>query len=455
MAILGISQTEDYAANRFTNIRRSVFYFYPNGATTLTGLLSLMGEEDTNDPKFSHWESRLPEQRNITATQGSSKGPFKTSGDADAGDPLTVVNGTTYILVVAVDAAAEARFRPGHVIQIQVDLTSGTGTVTGVVTVVDTANQKITFRANKGTAAVKNGATNENVGKEVLVIGSAFAQGREAVNDDIHEEPTNIENFTQIFRTPWLMTGSALKTGAKYDKSGPYKDKAKQASVNHMLEMEKAFLFGTKNLHYSAATKVTTTGAGLPTYTTGGILHFLELWEAGATYGNSAATADTDDNKRIIENTGGSINFKTYSDYLERCFRVTNNTVNEKLVLCGSGFLNVINQMYEGRTALTSGLPLKDTFGMDVVKHVTPFGTVYYKSHPLFSQNSAMRNQALFLDVHNLKYRFLQGRDTELLKNRQPNDADYRKDEYLTECGLELRFPESFMYLKNINSFTP
>ena len=49
----------------------------------------------------------------------------------------------------------------------------------------------------------------------------------------------------------------------------------------------------------------------------------------------------------------------------------------------------------------------------------------------------------------------MQGRDTELLKNRQNNDEDLRKDEWLTEAGLELRFPESHMYLQNVTSYVP
>jgi hypothetical protein len=98
---------------------------------------------------------------------------------------------------------------------------------------------------------------------------------------------------------------------------------------------------------------------------------------------------------------------------------------------------------------------MEDTYGMNVVQHLTPFGTIYYKTHPLFSQNATLRYNALFVDVQNLKYRYLSGRDTELLTKRQPNDADYRKDEWLTECGLELRFPESHMYLQNVRDYAP
>jgi hypothetical protein len=47
----------------------------------------------------------------------------------------------------------------------------------------------------------------------------------------------------------------------------------------------------------------------------------------------------------------------------------------------------------------------------------------------------------------------MNGRDTELLTQRQPNNADYREDEWLSESGLELEFPESNMYLQNVLDF--
>ena len=247
-----------------------------------------------------------------------------------------------------------------------------------------------------------------------------------------------------------MITGSALKTSVKYDETGAYKDQAKEAAINHMRELEFAFIFGRKT-----KTIVDPSGTNLPTYTTGGILNQIELWEAGTLYEVAASTADTDDNKRIITNSSGVITEKLYDNYLERLFRVTNNKANEKLCLCGSGFLNTLNRMYKSKTTLNSDLPLTASYGMKVVSHVTPFGTVYYKTHPLFTMNAAMRYNGLFIDVGNLRYRYLDGRDTELLTNRQPNDADYRKDEWLTECGLETRYPESNLYLQNILDFTP
>jgi hypothetical protein len=445
MSILGILSTESFSAERFTNVRQKVFYFYPNGAAPLTGLLSLMKEEETNDPEFSGYEKRMSEQRTTTVTQGGALGPFKTAADGALADPFTWTADTSYTVYVTTNEI----FRTGHQVKIPVT-TGGTATtdLLGIVTEQPsvTGAGKIKVRALNTVADVDNGAGSENTAKEVWVVGSAYPQGSQSNNEEIYNLPVNVGNYTQIFKTPFLMTGTACKVPAKYDVTGPYKDKAKEHSVNHMIEMEKAFLFGKKHKYVAN---------GLPTYTTNGILEYLKLWEAGATYGNSAATLDADDNKRIITNSGGTMNKKLYAKYMERLFRVTNNQSNEKLCLCGSGFLSVIAQMFENTVGFTARPGEKVTFGMDIVTHVTPFGTIHYKTHPLFTQNPTLRHNALFLDVPNLCYRPMSGRDTELLKMRQPNDADYRKDEWLTEAGFELRFPESHMYMQNVQDFVP
>jgi hypothetical protein len=448
MPILGLVHTESVANQRFTNIRRQVFYFYPNGAFPLAGLLSMIKTDPTNDAKFSWWEKRLLEQRSTTVS--TANGPFQDENGGNIASPFNMVVGTVYRIKVA----STDLFRVGHVFRCKVDITGGTGDAKGIITSL-AATPYITFRALTALTAVLNG-NNENNAKEVLVIGSAYAQGRTLSGiGETYNLPVNIENYTQIFRTKFTFTGSSLDTSLKFDKTGPYKDKAKEHSVNHMIEMEQAILEGERGLHHVVEAINPDTGAGLPTYTSGGILWFLKLWEDGSTYGNTAATLDTDDNKRIITNSGGSLNEKTYDKYLERVFRVTNSTSNEKLCVCGSGFLQTVNQMYRSKSTLNASLPLDDTYGMNVVAHETPFGTIYYKTHPLFSQNAVKRYNALFVDMGNLRWRVLGQRDTKLLKNLQPNDADYRMDEWRGEGGLELRFPESFMYLQNVQDYTP
>jgi len=458
MPILGLTSAESFSSDRFKNIRRSVFYFYPNGAAPLVGLISLLKEEVTNDPEYKWFEKRLAEQRTITAVvsttvcfyaTGITVAAGKVTAATVASADITFTADTQYVVKTA--ASPENVFRIGHLIRMVLTNTSGApeeviGRVNAINTNTDSPANVLGFIATRTVGTAIDYDLTTNTGKEVLVIGSAFAEGGLDISSGIYNQPVNPYNYTQIFRAPFSITGTALKTSLKYDETGAYKDQAKDASVSHMIEKEKNYFFGERNLFSSGGTIVRTMG---------GILWYLRLWESGSFYGNTAATSDSDDNKRIITNAAGSLSDKTYNTYLERLFRVTNNRSNEKLCLCGSGFLSVINQMYMSRACLTADLPMTDTYGMDVVKHKTPFGTIYYKTHPLMSQNAILRNNAFFLDIQNFVYRYLDGRDDALLKNRQANDADFRKDEWLGETGLEIRFPESHMYLQNVQEYIP
>jgi hypothetical protein len=266
--------------------------------------------------------------------------------------------------------------------------------------------------------------------------------------------PVKHTNHTQIFRNAFSFTRTALKHPTDFDSSGVYKEKAKDNAIDHMVEMEKAFLWGVKGVQ-----TVVVDGESLPERTTGGIRHFLEQWEAAnSTYrggaGAAAVTLNTDDNKRIINFSTGSVSWKEFNDFLERAFRTTNNRAFEKLILCGNGMLAAINTALENRAVTNKNFRSETVYGMNVTTWVTPFGTVHFKTHPLFNRSAAWRFDGLLLDVQNLRYRALNDSDTTLLKNRQANGQDRRKDEWLTEAGLEVRFPESHMWFENLQNIT-
>ena len=49
-----------------------------------------------------------------------------------------------------------------------------------------------------------------------------------------------------------------------------------------------------------------------------------------------------------------------------------------------------------------------------------------------------MTEEMVILDMGELKFRYLQGRDTQLIGDVQANDFDGVKHMYMTECGLEM-----------------
>jgi hypothetical protein len=457
MPILGLMTAEQISSYRPKNVRRSVFYMYPNGSAPLIGLLTLMKDSVTNDPEFKWWEKRMVEQR-TTMAYISTTVSFYSAVDSTfatwttATGNFTMSQGTQYGVKVA--AGGTAQFRVNQIIRfLVIDTGAASNEAQGRITYVDAASDRLAFVCTKApTVDVDYDAA--TTGREILAIGTAQAEGAQSVSStaqlstmEVYNAPIQMANFTQIFTSNWQITGTAGKTAVWYDTRGVDPDQAKEAAVNNSRYMEYSYIFGEKYENAVSATNVTRY--------TGGILYWLRLWEAGSTYGNTAATADTDDTKRIITNAGGTLSRKTYNKYLERVFRFNRNKQNELLCLCGNGFLNTMAEMYANVKTFTVMMPDKQTFGMTVTAHVTPFGTVYYKTHPLFNLNSTLMYNGLFVDIPCLEYHSLNGRDTTLRKNLQPNNADFVEDGWLTEAGLEVRSPESHLYLQNVQETEP
>jgi hypothetical protein len=457
MPILGLMTAEQVSSYRPKNVRRSVFYMYPNGTAPLVGLLTLMKEEVTNDPEFKWWEKRMVEQR-TTMAYISTTVSFYSAVSSDyltwttASGNFTMTQGSLFGVKVA--SGGTAQFRVGQIIKfLVIDTAAASNEAQGILLYVDAANDRLAFKATKApTADVDYDAS--TTGREILAIGTAQAEGAQSVSStatlstmEVYNAPIGVTNYTQIYTSNWQITGTAGKAAVWFDTRGVDPDLAKEAAVNNSRYMEYSFIFGEKYENAVSATNVTRY--------TGGILYWLRLWEAGSTYGNTAATADTDDTKRIITNSTGTISRKTYNKYLERVFRFNRNKQNELLCLCGNGFLNTLAEMYGGAKTFTVMMPDKQTFGMTVTAHQTPFGTVYYKTHPLFNLNSTLMYNGLFIDIPCIKYRNLAGRDTTLRKNLQPNNADYVEDGWLTEAGLEVNSPESHLYLQNVTEWSP
>jgi hypothetical protein len=95
------------------------------------------------------------------------------------------------------------------------------------------------------------------------------------------------------------------------------------------------------------------------------------------------------------------------------------------------------------------------TYGMDVTQYTSPFGSLNLVYHRLL-EGTKYGGYIILVDMDQVAYRYLanddQNRDTKVLTNRQPNDQDGRKDEYLTEFGLEVRQQRTHAVLSGITS---
>jgi len=460
-AILGLVSGKTFVDNSFhnRNNRRRIFHDYPVGQFPLTGLLSLMEDEETDSFEFGWWEKRFrTPTTTVAAAGGTLTLPFGNSSGANSAATIAQAAGTTYTVAVA----DSSEFLVRNQIWIQdVPLSNTTYTqVKGVITAVVTG--MITYFCVETTGTILNttnlitGGTKGPVGATVIVAGTVSQEGSSALTGRMIP-PTYGSNYTQIFRdTVGPFTRSALKQPATFDKTGLYRETAEDALRAHMTQIEYAFLFGTKRTD-NVVDPVT--GETTPRRMTGGVVYWLEQWEAANSVmrggaGAPALTLDAEDGKRIISagsaGTAGTMTWAHWNTYLERAFRCTNDKSFEKIFMCGSGFLQAVNAVLETRATLNKDFGVQKVYGMNVCTWETSFGTVHFKTHPLFSQNAYLRNSGLLLDIQNLKYRALNDSDTTLLCNRQARDYDGRKDEWITEAGLEVNLPESCMFIKNL-----
>ena len=463
-AILGLMTTEQLQAKYSLNARRRVFYQMPNGAAPLTGLLSLMDTEEIDKAQDFGWhEDRMLEHEYRTA-QANSAGPFTdTSGASGAvGTDLTAAGwtqaaGTT--IRVELVAVADIQVRD----QLQFRNIPGTSSslknFQGVVTAVWSAHNTIDVQLiEAATNALNTTAANAMT---IIMVGNAVAEADRS-KSGFNSWPIQPTNHTQIFRHAFDFSRTALKAGLNFDKSGPYKHKAKKNSLKHMKALEYAMLFGTKSINNTVTTDDSLDSTRR---TMGGIMWYLKQWELGNIANGGAfdyrpAGADvsgsawaTTDEKRIID-VNGTMTVEQFHAIIERPFRFISDTTSELLFLCGSGFLMAFQDMCKRESIAVVKLNTSETYGMHVTAWETIYGTIYFKSHPLFNQTATFRNSAFLLDIGNLAFRPLADSDTTLLKNRQNNDFDGRKDEWLTEAGLEVAFPESFMFFDRVTGIT-
>lgn len=413
-AFMGMRGTGDWVSNQMPeNWREVILRLFPNGSAPLTAIMSKMKSESTDSPIFHWWDKELPTQRaTITGVYTDVLSTPYTTGGA-LGDTLYVKFGT----------AAEAReFKLSDVVLLR-----------------DASDYTVDVNARVSAAPVENGASsyitvvlleadNNSTSHDLsdadtaMVIGTMNEEGTTAPTAKAYD-PTEYYNYTQIFRNSLDMTRTAMKT--KLRTGDAYAEAKRDCLELHSIEMEKAFLWGIRT---------TGTGtAGKPRRTTNGVIRQITT-NVSDYYSNSTYSGQT-----WLQ--GGELWLDTM---LEQVFRYGSS---EKMAFAGSGAVLGLNRLAKASGQITM-TPMTAAYGLKVMQWITPFGTMYLKTHPLFSYEATNRNSMLVFEPANLIYRYLD--DTKFKADIQANDVDGKKDEYLTEAGLELHFEKAFGWLNGV-----
>lgn len=375
-AIQGLRGTGQFTTDfRPTNYRELFTLLEPNGTAPLQALLAMAGSEATDDPKFNHFRDELP-ARALTVN-GAIASTSTGSIVVDASDAENFVVAGTILYNVA------------------------TGEVMRATANANTSTHTLTVERNIGGTSYQI-ADNANL----VVAGFADSEGGSAPTA-ISFDPTTDYNFTQIFKTAVQVTGTLqntyLRTGDKEQ------EQLTKALKLHMADIERAMFFGRR--HEANANSAS------PTRYTGGLVSNITNVTDGASYGANANVITEKEFDRLL---------------IEDIFAWGST---EKVAFCGARVISNLMEIGKNRWQPTQ---IDNAYGVSLSRYTTYAGDLLVYMHPMFRQVPGMEQEMVILDMNEVKYRYMQGRDTQLIRDIQAPDFDGVKHMYQTECGLEL-----------------
>lgn len=428
MAFLGMKGTGQFAADeRPENWRQGILREYPNGVAPLTAILSMMDSEPTDDYSFNWWTKTLPnETADVT-------GVYTDITLASA--YTTAARAKDSFLYVKMAEADVVKFKEGLAVHL-LDKSNTTKQAFGKTTqiVQDGADSYVAVKLIEAIAS--SGATGLDF---IRIIGTINAQGA-ARPKSMLNTPVKYSNFTQIFRDPLSLTRTAIQTKLRTVESR--REARREALEFHAIRMEKAF--------YDSVASESIGDNGQPETTTRGIIPFVRANapdNVDSYVRNSDVAADT------AWVTGGKA---WLNERLEILFRYGDTA---KLGICGSGALAGINNLAE-TFGTVNLVPRQVDYGLQVVEWVTPHGILYLMTSPLFTQDVTKRNSIMVVEPRKLVFRYIQ--DT-IFKSDVDYDnmtssdfgIDGSEEEFLTEAGLEVHFPNHMGYLEDVGVDKP
>ena len=231
-------------------------------------------------------------------------------------------------------------------------------------------------------------------------------------------------NYTQIFRDPIAFSGSQLAE-MKYT-GDDRKYQLKKLGQQHALDIEQTCWLGAAR-----------TGTAAEGRAMGGIKEFMST-----TNQTSLTVALTEAN---------------FEAWMFSIFRNTTNGGRNLFVFGGGKLMQSLNQI--GRTALQTVSGTDNPYGIRFTRWISAQGDVRLVRHWLMHRSPTtvvdytLERLAYAVNIDEVQYRPLKGRDTKLRMNIQENDRDGEKHEYLTEASLEFHLPKAHGTLTSTADF--
>jgi hypothetical protein len=293
-------------------------------------------------------------------------------------------------------------------------------TRTGEVFRVDAvASNNLTVTRNIAPTGVGTG-TAMNIADELMLVGTAQPENdtSKPARSDV---PTKVTNNTQIFRTPFEASDTLRASRFQLSPS-EWNRQEKMKGIEHSLDIESSFIFGKRS---------STTPGATADRTTAGILAHITSNQTDA---------------------GGDLSEAEWNAFMATAFTGSTGGSTRKLFLSSATVVGALNKFPASKQQTTNN---ESTYGMDVTTYVSPFGSVKLVYHRLL-RGTKYGGYGICVDLDNVSYRYLandeMSRDTKLLQNRQPNDQDGSKSEFLSEVGAQVKLQEAHAVLTGVTS---
>lgn len=258
-----------------------------------------------------------------------------------------------------------------------------------------TATAAGTLTVNRGigsVAAAAMGATDE-----LFIINNVNQEGA-SLREIKTVKVANAFNYCQIERTPFGVTGT--EAAAKMV-SGPELDRLERnTALEHMRALEQTVLFGARKEDLGTT--------GKPKRFAGGITEFVVT---------------------NTSNGGGTLTEATFAGFLRQGFRYGSS---RKALVAAPLVVQAIEGFARNNIRVVNDQAT--TYGITMRQYVSGQGEVDIIMDRALADSTKYRGYAFLLDIDSLYYAPL--RDTQLLRNRQPNDADKIEHEFMTEFSL-------------------
>ena len=290
---------------------------------------------------------------------------------------------------------------------------------TMLITDFDTTDGEIIVtRDFGGTKPSGGGATAYNLEDEdwLMVLGNAMEEGSR-VPDERIGQPTKVNNYCQIFRTPFSVTGTTQAERTRTSEQERARLTRKKG-MEHKIDIERALLFGEKKESTSGGVR----------RTLGGMTQFIQsnVFDASADQGD------------------GSLDEDTFEAFCEMVFKYGSS---QKLLVASSKLISVINAF--GRDKIQT-VSKEESYGLRMSRYISAHGDLLIvNSKVLVNYYSGW---GIVADMDKIEYKPL--RDTQLNRGIQPADEDAIRDEYLTEVTLKVENEECHGIIKGVTGIS-